>query len=122
MGSALRAMLVVCGIVLGLAVLLGVGAFTMRDELFPIVVGSEAPEFAARTVEGPATVRTLADYRGKVVVLNVWGSWCAPCRAEAPNLAAVAEDLADEGVQRAIDGAPVRKVVVRAPKLVNIVV
>lgn len=41
----------------------------------------------------------LADYAGEVVVLNVWGSWCAPCRAEAPNLAAVAEATADQGVQ-----------------------
>ena len=37
--------LTVLGIVLGLAVLLGVGAFAMKDELFPIEVGSQAPEF-----------------------------------------------------------------------------
>jgi thiol-disulfide isomerase/thioredoxin len=41
---------------------------------------------------------SLGDYRGKVVVLNVWGSWCPPCRAEAPMLADAARDLAGQGV------------------------
>lgn len=41
----------------------------------------------------------LSDFRGQVVVLNVWGSWCGPCRAEAPNLATVSDDMADQGVQ-----------------------
>jgi thiol-disulfide isomerase/thioredoxin len=41
---------------------------------------------------------SLGDYRGKVVVVNVWGSWCPPCRAEAPMLAAAARDLRGRGV------------------------
>lgn len=40
----------------------------------------------------------LASLRGKVVVINVWGSWCAPCRSEAPKLAAAAQSLAGSGV------------------------
>ncbi len=40
----------------------------------------------------------LSDLRGKVVVMPVWGSWCAPCRAEAPALAKAARDLEDDGV------------------------
>ena len=41
---------------------------------------------------------SLSDYRGKVVVVNVWGSWCPPCRAEAPMLADAARDLRRKGV------------------------
>lgn len=57
----------------------------------------EAPgPVAGTTLAGRKT--SLADYRGKVVVLNVWGSWCKPCRAEAPILAAAARDLRSRGV------------------------
>lgn len=41
----------------------------------------------------------VASFRGQVVVLNVWGSWCAPCREEAPTLARVSTEYADRGVQ-----------------------
>ncbi|MBO9522456.1 MAG: TlpA family protein disulfide reductase [Nocardioidaceae bacterium] len=41
---------------------------------------------------------SLADFRGKVVVVNVWGAWCPPCRAEADDLAEAAKQLAPEGV------------------------
>jgi thiol-disulfide isomerase/thioredoxin len=56
-----------------------------------------APVLTGRTLDGATFA--LADHLGEVVVLNVWASWCAPCRAEAPTLAAVARDLADQGVQ-----------------------
>jgi thiol-disulfide isomerase/thioredoxin len=60
---------------------------------------------ADRRAPGPVAGTTLdgreaalAAYRGKVVVLNVWGSWCPPCRAEAPMLATAARDLQRKGV------------------------
>ena len=40
----------------------------------------------------------LASYAGKVVVLNVWGSWCPPCRKEASTLVAASRELAGDGV------------------------
>jgi thiol-disulfide isomerase/thioredoxin len=54
-------------------------------------------EVAGETLEGEPI--SLQDFAGDPVVVNVWGSWCAPCRAEAPELAQAAEQLADEGVQ-----------------------
>ncbi|WP_084713827.1 TlpA family protein disulfide reductase [Streptacidiphilus rugosus] len=67
---------------------------------------------AGRGLDGRAV--SLASYRGKVVVLNVWGSWCGPCRAEAKGLERVFEADRTEGVQflgldtRDLDPAPAR--------------
>jgi len=55
-----------------------------------------AGSVAGTTLDGDDV--SLSDYRGKVVVVNVWGSWCPPCRAEAPMLAAAARDLGRRGV------------------------
>jgi cytochrome c biogenesis protein CcmG, thiol:disulfide interchange protein DsbE len=74
----------VLGIVLALLSAIGAGAYVMRDELFPIEVGSRAPSFTARSVDGENRIRQLEDYAGKVVVLNVWATWCPPCVREMP--------------------------------------
>jgi peroxiredoxin len=55
-----------------------------------------APEIVGTTLDGEAF--RLSDHLGEVVVLNVWASWCAPCRAEAPVLRKAAEDLSASGV------------------------
>ncbi|MEU4685326.1 TlpA family protein disulfide reductase [Streptomyces xinghaiensis] len=57
----------------------------------------KAPDLSGETVDGGRAA--LADYSGDVVVVNVWGSWCAPCRAEMPHLVKVANDTKDEGVR-----------------------
>lgn len=50
-----------------------------------------APTLEGTTLDGASF--SLADHAGKVMVLNVWGSWCAPCRAEAPALVAAAKAM-----------------------------
>jgi peroxiredoxin len=76
---------VVAAIAATLAGGLAVGAWVLRDELFPVEVGSRAPAFRAVTVDGANRVKTLDDYRGKVLVLNVWATWCRPCIVEMPS-------------------------------------
>ncbi|GAA4784815.1 TlpA disulfide reductase family protein [Streptomyces ziwulingensis] len=58
---------------------------------------ADIPELSGKTVDGKQL--DVADYKGKVVVLNVWGSWCPPCRAEAKNFEKVYQDIKDEDVQ-----------------------
>jgi peroxiredoxin len=55
-----------------------------------------APELTGKTLDGEPL--DLADYKGKVVVLNVWGSWCPPCRKEAPDLVEASKALERRGV------------------------
>jgi len=65
--------------------------------VFPAANRSPAPDLSGQTLSG-APLR-LRDVTGKVVVLNVWASWCAPCREESAVLAAVAAQLRDDDVR-----------------------
>jgi thiol-disulfide isomerase/thioredoxin len=50
----------------------------------PLAAPRSLPEI--RFVDGDGTARTLADYRGRPILLNIWATWCVPCRAEMPSL------------------------------------
>ena len=58
---------------------------------------SEAPAVSGTTVTGQKL--SLAAYRGDVIALNFWGSWCAPCRSEAPALGTMATQLQPKGIR-----------------------
>lgn len=58
---------------------------------------AQAPAISGTTLSGAKL--SLSSYRGKVVVINFWGSWCAPCRKEAPTLAVLSEQYQSKGVQ-----------------------
>jgi thiol-disulfide isomerase/thioredoxin len=64
--------------------------------VLPVDKRKEPGEVSGETLDG--THVSLSSYAGKVVVINVWGAWCPPCRAEADELAAAARELAPKGV------------------------
>ncbi len=58
--------------------------------------GARAPDFARAYPDGSRA--TLADLRGQPVVVNFWATWCAPCRAEMPELVDAYEQYKDQGL------------------------
>jgi thiol-disulfide isomerase/thioredoxin len=87
--------------------------------------GGATPPLALRDIEGKE--HNLADYKGKVVVLNFWATWCDPCREEMPAMQRLQDKLAGKLVILAVDygeGAPrikdfLKKVPVRFTMLLD---
>jgi thiol-disulfide isomerase/thioredoxin len=76
------------------------GGYISGDGTYTVVDAADrkdAPALEGEDLHGDPL--SLEQFAGEVVVVNVWGSWCPPCRAEEPILSAVAADLADDGVQ-----------------------
>lgn len=59
----------------------------------------KVPQLGGEKLLEPGTRVGVSDFLGEVVVLNVWGSWCGPCRAEMPDLQRVADQTESSGVQ-----------------------
>jgi peroxiredoxin len=84
--------------VMGVAAILVIAACAEQAAQFrPRGVGDPAPAFAAAALSGD-TLR-LADLRGSPVMLNVWATWCPPCREEMPGLQALHATYADRGLR-----------------------
>lgn len=81
---------------LAAAALAGVllAAWLNRERFAAVGVGSGAPEFRAFDLEG--TPKSLSDFDGRVVLLNIWATWCPPCKQEMPSLQRLYERMGGE--------------------------
>jgi peroxiredoxin len=103
-----RVRLVTWAIVLLVLVLAVVGTYSERwglDRLGQrsagVSVGQPAPSFSTTNLAG--AMLSLEDFRGRVVVLNFWATWCPPCRVEMPELDAYQAEMGDRMVVLGID-------------------
>ena len=70
-------------------------AESQTDAVTSPLLGKPAPGFALRDLEGHRV--SLADYRGKAVLINFWATWCAPCQVEMPWFIALQQKYAAQG-------------------------
>lgn len=63
-----------------------------------VVAGSKAPDFRAVTLDTTPHTVSLDQYRGQVVLLNIWATYCVPCRVEMPSIENLQQTMADRGL------------------------
>jgi peroxiredoxin len=80
----------------GVAALLLLG-WRARERFAPVVAGTPAPAYAAPSLQGDTV--SLAALRGRVVLLNVWATWCTPCLREMPAMHRLQAALRDDGLE-----------------------
>jgi cytochrome c biogenesis protein CcmG, thiol:disulfide interchange protein DsbE len=95
-----RQQLGVVAIVLVAVAAIGFGITrVLGNELTPLGAGTRAPDFHAVTLDTPPVQKSLADYKGQVVLINIWATWCQPCRVEIPSIERLYQTYGPKGLK-----------------------
>ena len=80
----------------GVALLIGV-AWLNQDRVQPVTTGTVAPDFEVKDLGGGLAL--LSDHSGEVVLVNIWATWCLPCRVEMPSMERLYQQVGEEGFE-----------------------
>jgi thiol-disulfide isomerase/thioredoxin len=86
-------------VVLVLAAAAWLGKLAFAGGPGAVFVGAPAPGFRGAVIGTPGAYRTMADYRGEVVLLNLWATWCVPCVTEMPSIERLHRRFRDAGLR-----------------------
>jgi thiol-disulfide isomerase/thioredoxin len=82
---------------LAITVLLALVIFEMNAQDFPDILGKQAPEWTLDNLEGKKI--NTADFKGKVQIIDLWATWCPPCRKGIPELMELQEQYKKNGLE-----------------------
>ncbi len=88
------------GFVVAIVLGLGVGAYALvkfGNRTRPVEVGQQAPQFSAVNLKTGDTLSLKKAYHGQVVLVNLWATWCVPCRKEMPAMERLYKELGPKG-------------------------
>jgi peroxiredoxin len=104
---------ILLGIILGLLAMIGIGRMQDSPKVSELiqeaessakpVVDAPAPDFELTALSGEQT--RLRDFRGQIILLNFWATWCGPCRIEMPDFQSRFEQYSDELIVLAVNVA-----------------
>jgi peroxiredoxin len=92
LGTVAIVLVVAAAIAFGITRVLG-------NELTPLGAGTRAPDFHAVTLDTPPRQQSLANYKGQVVLINIWATWCQPCRVEIPSIERLYQTYGPQGLK-----------------------
>lgn len=73
-------------------------AVLLTPEITRVEPGTRAPDYKVETLSTRDTV-ALSSYKGQVVLLNIWATWCGPCEAEMPSIERLYQEMGPEGLK-----------------------
>jgi peroxiredoxin len=89
--------MVIAAIVVVVVAVVAYVVLGQREKFVPVEAGTQAVDFALPDLDG--NMKSLKDFKGKIVFLNFWATWCAPCEEEMPSMQVLYDTFRNRGLE-----------------------